>query len=41
VIKKGLEIAVFNDDIRDAIRGSVFDEKVKGFGLGATGQKTK
>ena len=39
--QKGLEIAVFNDDIRDAIRGSVFDEKVKGFGLGATGQKTK
>ncbi|PNR99763.1 pullulanase [Petrotoga mexicana DSM 14811] len=39
--QKGLEVAVFNDDVRDAIRGSVFDPAVRGFGLGATGQQTK
>ncbi|PNR95736.1 type I pullulanase [Petrotoga sp. 9PWA.NaAc.5.4] len=39
--QKGLEVAVFNDDIRDAIRGSVFDSNVKGFGLGALGQTIK
>lgn len=39
--QKGLEVAVFNDDVRDAIRGSVFDAQVKGFGLGAVGQQLK
>ncbi|WP_181304371.1 type I pullulanase [Rufibacter sp. XAAS-G3-1] len=29
-------IAAFSDDIRDAIKGSVFDEKAKGFVSGAT-----
>ncbi|MBL5981346.1 pullulanase [Petrotoga sp. 8T1HF07.NaAc.6.1] len=39
--QKGLEVAVFNDDVRDAIRGRVFEPEVKGFGLGAAGQQTK
>jgi len=39
--QKGLELAVFNDDVRDSIRGSVFDAASKGFGLGAPGQQTK
>ncbi|SHE74363.1 pullulanase [Marinitoga hydrogenitolerans DSM 16785] len=39
--QKGMNIAVFNDDIRNAIRGSVFDAKVKGFGLGSLGKETK
>lgn len=30
-----LRIGVFNDGIRDAIRGSVFDQKAKGFVMGA------
>ncbi|KAF2956020.1 type I pullulanase [Marinitoga sp. 38H-ov] len=39
--QKGLKVAVFNDDIRNAIRGSVFDAKVKGFGLGSLGKEIK
>ncbi|NUU98474.1 type I pullulanase [Marinitoga sp. 1138] len=39
--QKNLHIAVFNDDIRNAIRGSVFDAKKKGFGLGSLGKETK
>jgi pullulanase len=38
--QKGLQIAVFNDDIRNSIRGSVFDAKIKGFGLGSLGKET-
>lgn len=34
-------IAAFNDGIRDAIRGSVFDVSIKGFALGAIGRETR
>ncbi|ABR30326.1 pullulanase [Thermosipho melanesiensis] len=34
-------IAAFNDEFRDALRGSVFDEKVKGFLMGAIGKETR
>lgn len=36
-----LRIAVFNDSIRDAIRGSVFDAKAKGFVMGALARETR
>jgi len=35
--QRGLGIAVFNDDIRDALCGSVFDATAKGFTTGAPG----
>jgi len=35
------KIAVFNDSIRDAIRGSVFNPTVKGFVLGTIGAETR
>ncbi|AEH50401.1 type I pullulanase [Pseudothermotoga thermarum] len=34
-------IAVFNDGIRDAIRGSVFDVSVKGFAMSAVGRENR
>ncbi|ANQ53483.1 type I pullulanase [Thermosipho sp. 1070] len=34
-------IAAFNDEFRDALRGSVFNEKVKGFLMGAIGKETR
>jgi pullulanase len=37
----GTHIAAFNDEFRDALRGSVFDEKVKGFLMGAIGKETR
>ncbi|SHH53219.1 type I pullulanase [Thermosipho atlanticus] len=37
----GTHIAVFNDEFRDALRGSVFNAKVKGFLLGAIGKETR
>ncbi|WP_052465226.1 type I pullulanase [Thermotoga profunda] len=36
---KGTKIAVFNDEFRDAIRGSVFNVKKKGFIMGAHGKE--
>jgi len=36
-----VRIAVFNDGIRDAIRGSVFDPKAKGFVMGAVARETR
>jgi pullulanase len=36
-----LRIAVFNDGIRDGIRGSVFDPKAKGFVMGSVGKEIK
>ncbi len=37
----GSRIAAFNDGIRDAIRGSVFDVSVKGFAMGAIGRENR
>ncbi|MBO8160741.1 MAG: type I pullulanase [Thermosipho sp. (in: Bacteria)] len=37
----GTHIAAFNDEFRDALRGSVFNPTVKGFLLGAIGKETK
>lgn len=37
----GTHIAAFNDEFRDALRGSVFDPKVKGFLLASIGKETK
>ncbi|WGS65378.1 type I pullulanase [Marinitoga aeolica] len=39
--QKNMHIAMFNDDFRNAIRGSVFNAKVKGFGLGSLGKEIK
>ncbi|BBE32114.1 pullulanase [Tepiditoga spiralis] len=39
--QKNLNIAVFNDDVRNAIRGSVSVVKLKGFGLGGFGKETR
>ncbi|OQY10178.1 MAG: type I pullulanase [Marinitoga sp. 4572_148] len=39
--QKNMHIAMFNDDVRNAIRGSVFNAKIKGFGLGSLGKETK
>ncbi len=36
-----LRIAVFNDGIRDGIRGSVFDPKAKGFVMGSIGREVR
>ena len=39
--QKGAHVAVFNDDFRDALRGSVFNTKVKGFLMASPGKDTK
>ncbi|WP_082128449.1 type I pullulanase [Kosmotoga pacifica] len=39
--QKGLRVAVFNDGIRDAIIGSVFNKKLKGFALGSRAKETR
>jgi len=39
--QKGTGVSVFNDNLRDAIRGSVFDEKVKGFALGSRAKERR
>nr|WP_099771888.1 type I pullulanase [Mesotoga sp. H07.pep.5.3] len=39
--QRGTGVAVFNDNLRDAIRGSVFDEKVKGFSLGSRAKERR
>jgi len=39
--QKGKGYGVFNDDIRDAIRGSVFDVEKKGFVMGQPGHERK
>lgn len=39
--QKDLNVALFNDDVRDTIRGSVFNETQKGFGLGALAKETR
>ncbi|KLO23873.1 type I pullulanase [Marinitoga sp. 1155] len=39
--QKNMHIAMFNDDVRNAIRGSVFNAKIKGFGLGSLGKELK
>ncbi|HOI34584.1 MAG TPA: type I pullulanase [Mesotoga infera] len=39
--QKGTQVAVFNDNLRDAIRGSVFDPKVKGFSLGSRAKERR
>ncbi|QTA38664.1 type I pullulanase [Thermosipho ferrireducens] len=36
----GTHIAAFNDNFRDAMRGSVFNAKVRGFLMGAIGKET-
>lgn len=36
-----LRVAVFNDGFRDALRGSVFDAKAKGFLMGEIGRDTR
>ncbi len=41
VAVKGTEIAAFNDDIRDGIRGSVFDLGTKGFIMDSLGKVKK
>lgn len=37
----GTHVAAFNDEFRDAIRGSVFNPSVKGFVMGGYGKETK
>ncbi|HNS34776.1 MAG TPA: DUF3372 domain-containing protein, partial [Mesotoga sp.] len=39
--QRGTGVAVFNDNLRDAIRGSVFDPKVKGFALGSRAKERR
>ena len=39
--QKGMHIALFNDGIRDAIIGSVFNKKLKGFALGSRAKETR
>ncbi len=39
--KKLKQVAAFSDDLRDAVKGSVFDEKSRGFVSGATGVEEK
>ncbi|PZC52896.1 alpha-1,6-glucosidase domain-containing protein, partial [Mesotoga sp. TolDC] len=39
--QKGTGVSVFNDNLRDAIRGSVFDEKIKGFALGSRAKERR
>ncbi|OAA31194.1 pullulanase [Kosmotoga arenicorallina S304] len=39
--QKGMHIALFNDGIRDAVIGSVFNKKLKGFALGSRAKETR
>ncbi len=39
--QRGTRVAVFNDNLRDAIRGSVFDPKVRGFSLGSRAKERR